>query len=110
MTFNALRMCLRRRFKEAGVPFKGIRGFRRSFAIAFLDAGGYAENLQQIAGWNRSRWSSATRRPRPVLAPVVRTRSSRQRIAWENVPQDSSGLTRSVRPLAPQRPDYSTSL
>lgn len=52
MTFNALRICLRRRFDEAGVPFKGIHGFRRSFAIAFLDAGGYAEDLQQIAGWN----------------------------------------------------------
>lgn len=26
--------------------------FRRAFAIAFLDAGGYAEDLQQITGWN----------------------------------------------------------
>lgn len=81
MTFNALRMCLRRRFKEAGVPFKGIHGFRRSFAIAFLDAGGYAEDLQQIAGWNSlqmvQRYTKATasaraRRAHRKLSPADR--------------------------------------
>ncbi|MEX2227577.1 MAG: tyrosine-type recombinase/integrase [Dehalococcoidia bacterium] len=81
MTFNALRMCLRRRFQDAGVPFKGIHGFRRSFAIAFLDAGGYAEDLQQIAGWNSlqmvQRYTKATasaraRRAHKKLSPADR--------------------------------------
>jgi integrase len=81
MTFNALRMCLRRRFLEAGVPFRGIHGFRRAFAIAFLDAGGYAEDLQQIAGWNSlqmvQRYTKATasaraRRAHKRLSPADR--------------------------------------
>jgi site-specific recombinase XerD len=81
LTFNALRMCLRRRFKDADVPFKGIHGFRRSFAIAFLDAGGYAEDLQQIAGWNSlqmvQRYTKATagaraRRAHRRLSPADR--------------------------------------
>ncbi len=86
MTFNALRMCLRRRFTEAGVPFKGIHGFRRSFAIAFLDAGGYAEDLQQIAGWNSlqmvQRYTKATasaraRRAHKKLSPADRLGQTR---------------------------------
>ena len=81
MTFNALRMCLRRRFEDAGVPFKGIHAFRRTFAIAFLDAGGYAEDLQQIAGWNSlqmvQRYTKATasaraRRAHRKLSPADR--------------------------------------
>ena len=81
MSFNALRMCLRRRFKEAGVPFKGIHGFRRSFAIAYLDGGGYAEDLQQLAGWNSlqmvQRYTKATagvraRRAHKKLSPADR--------------------------------------
>jgi len=81
MTFNALRMCLRRRFLDAGVPFKGIHAFRRAFAIAFLDAGGYAEDLQQIAGWNSlqmvQRYTKATasnraRRAHRKLSPADR--------------------------------------
>lgn len=50
-TNNGLRMCLKRRFREAGVPFHGIHAFRRTFAISFLEAGGSADDLQQIAGW-----------------------------------------------------------
>jgi len=50
-TNNGLRMCLKRRFQEAGVPFRGVHAFRRTFAIAYLEAGGSAEDLQEIAGW-----------------------------------------------------------
>lgn len=83
LSFNALRMCLRRRFEDAGVPFKGIHAFRRTFAIAFLDAGGYAEDLQQIAGWNSlqmvQRYTKATanaraRRAHRRLSPGDRLR------------------------------------
>ncbi|MGH8262637.1 MAG: tyrosine-type recombinase/integrase, partial [Steroidobacteraceae bacterium] len=46
-----LRMCLKRRFRDAGVPFHGVHAFRRTFAIAYLEAGGSAQDLQEIAGW-----------------------------------------------------------
>jgi integrase len=81
MTFNALRMCLRRRFNEAGVPFKGVHGFRRSFAIQYLEAGGTAEDLQQICGWKSlqmvQRYTKATasaraRRAHKKLSPADR--------------------------------------
>jgi site-specific recombinase XerD len=50
-TNNGLRICLKRRFRDAGVPFRGVHAFRRTFAIAYLEAGGSAEDLQEIAGW-----------------------------------------------------------
>jgi len=52
MTFNGLRTLLERRFKAAGVAFHGVHGFRRAFAIGFLDGGGSALNLKELAGWN----------------------------------------------------------
>lgn len=50
-TTNGLRKSLKGRFREAGQPFRGVHAFRRTFAIAYLEAGGSAEDLQAIAGW-----------------------------------------------------------
>ncbi|MCL4553369.1 MAG: tyrosine-type recombinase/integrase [Candidatus Marsarchaeota archaeon] len=51
MTPNALRMMLERRFEEAGVRFRGAHGFRRGFAISFLEGGGQEGDLKELAGW-----------------------------------------------------------
>jgi site-specific recombinase XerD len=52
MTFNGLRTALQRRFTAAGLTFCGVHGFRRGWAIAFLDNGGDALNLKELAGWS----------------------------------------------------------
>ena len=51
LTVNALKLALRRAFGKAGVPFRGVHGFRRGFAIAYLANEGSPEDLKQLAGW-----------------------------------------------------------
>jgi site-specific recombinase XerD len=72
LTFNALRNMLRRLFTAAGVEFKGVHGFRRSFAIGFLDAGGDPSDLQTLAGWASPqmlrRYTAATSTQRALKA------------------------------------------
>ncbi len=51
LTYNALTIMLRKRFNAAGLEFKGAHGFRRGFAMAFLDSGGSPEDLRVLAGW-----------------------------------------------------------
>jgi integrase len=51
LTFNALSIMLRRRFKQAGLKFEGAHAFRRGFAMAFLDSGGSPEDLRELCGW-----------------------------------------------------------
>ena len=72
MTFNAVKMALMRRFQAAGVPFHGVHGFRRGFAIAFLEAGGGPEDLRTLAGWESPqmlrRYTRATETERALKA------------------------------------------
>jgi site-specific recombinase XerD len=51
LSVNGLRMMLERRAKAAGITYKGIHAFRRTSAIAFLEAGGYPDDLQTLMGW-----------------------------------------------------------
>lgn len=52
LTTNGLRMMLERVWKDAGMDFRGVHGFRRGFAISFLDNGGDPEDLRRLAGWD----------------------------------------------------------
>ena len=49
---NAVRMIMKRRFEAASVEFHGTHGFRRSWAMAYLDAGGDPMDLKELAGWS----------------------------------------------------------
>lgn len=49
---NAVRMLMQRRFAAAGVEYHGTHGFRRSWAMAYLDAGGDPMDLKELAGWS----------------------------------------------------------
>jgi site-specific recombinase XerD len=72
MTFNSVKMLMMRRFQAAGVPFHGVHGFRRGFAISFLDAGGGPEDLARLAGWDSPqmlrRYTRATETERALKA------------------------------------------
>jgi site-specific recombinase XerD len=72
LTYNAVRQVTQRMFVDAGVPFRGVHGFRRSFAMAFLDAGGDPADLQALAGWESAamlrRYTRATERERALKA------------------------------------------
>ena len=59
LKLNGLRMMLERRFKDAGVPFRGVHAFRRGFAMEYLGAGGSIDDLKELAGW--SSYAMATR-------------------------------------------------
>jgi len=48
---NSLRMMLARRFKNAGVKFRGAHAFRRAFAMSYLAAGGQEGDLKELGGW-----------------------------------------------------------
>jgi site-specific recombinase XerD len=63
---SGLRMALQRRFEAGGVPWKGIHGFRRSFAIAFLQDGGNPTDLRELAGW--SSWSMLSKYTKAAAA------------------------------------------
>ena len=69
---NGLRMMLQRRFKDAGVRFRGAHGFRRGFAMSFLAAGGHETDLKELGGWTSyamvSRYARANAGERAVAA------------------------------------------
>ena len=71
-TVNGLRMMLERRFKEAGVQFRGAHGFRRGFAMQYLAAGGQEGDLKELAGWADyamvSRYAKANAGERAIIA------------------------------------------
>ena len=52
MAVNGLRHVLEGRFKAVGLPFHGVHGFRRGWAIAMLDNGENVLNLKELAGWS----------------------------------------------------------
>ena len=51
LALNSLRMMLQRRFKAAGVKFRGAHAFRRGFAMEYLAAGGQEGDLKELGGW-----------------------------------------------------------
>ena len=51
LALNGVRMILHRRFKDAGVTFRGAHAFRRGFAMSFLESGGQEGDLKQLGGW-----------------------------------------------------------
>lgn len=70
MTYHAVRALLERLFENAGVPFHGVHGLRRTFAIEFLNGGGDPEDLRTLAGWTSSamlrRYTRATETQRAL--------------------------------------------
>lgn len=70
LSFSGLTLMLRRRFAAAGVPFGGIHGFRRAFAISYLEGGGDPLDLKTLAGWQSTamllRYTKATERERAL--------------------------------------------
>ncbi len=81
LSVNSVRMLMQRRFRAAGVEFRGTHAFRRTFGIGFLENGGDPVDLKELAGW--SSWSmlykytKATARSRALRAheahsPVAR--------------------------------------
>jgi len=81
LTLNSVRSLMQRRFGAAGVEFRGVHGFRRTFGIAFLEAGGDPIDLKELAGWSSwsmlHRYTRATARSRALRAheehsPVAR--------------------------------------
>ncbi len=63
---------LERRFREAGVTFRGAHAFRRGFAMQYLAAGGQEGDLKELAGWSDyamvSRYTKANAGDRPIAA------------------------------------------
>ena len=81
VTLTSLRRMLERRFAAAGVVFRGVHAFRRTFGISFLEAGGDPIDLKELAGWSSwsmlHRYTRATARSRAPRAheahsPVAR--------------------------------------
>ena len=72
LSVNGLRRMLERRAKAASVTYKGIHAFRRTSAIAFLEAGGYPDDLQTLMGWESSQmlrhYTKATASSRAIEA------------------------------------------
>lgn len=52
LIINGLRMMLQRRFRDAGLKFRGAHAFRRGFAMEYLAAGGQEGDLKELGGWN----------------------------------------------------------
>lgn len=48
---NGLRMMLERRFRDAGIKFRGAHAFRRGFAMEYLASGGQEGDLKELGGW-----------------------------------------------------------
>ena len=69
---NGLRMMLQRRFKDAGVKFRGAHAFRRGFAMEYLAAGGQEGDLKELGGWQDyamvSRYAKANAGERAIAA------------------------------------------
>lgn len=81
LSVNGVRMLMQRRFRAAGVEFRGTHAFRRTFGIAFLENGGDPVDLKELAGWSSwsmlHRYTMATARSRALRAheafsPVAR--------------------------------------
>ena len=81
LTVNSLRRLLERRFAAAGVEYRGVHAFRRTFGIGFLEAGGDPIDLKELAGWSSwsmlHKYTRATARSRALRAheehsPVAR--------------------------------------
>jgi site-specific recombinase XerD len=68
LTRNAVRMMMQRRFAAAGVEYHGTHGFRRSWAMADLDAGGDPMDLKELAGW--SSFGRQNQNSQSILSPV----------------------------------------
>lgn len=51
LKLNGLRMLLVRRFRGAGVKFRGAHAFRRGFAMEYLASGGQKGDLKELGGW-----------------------------------------------------------
>jgi len=71
MAVNGLRHVLEGRFKAVGLPFHGVHGFRRGWAIAMLDNGENVLNLKELAGWSTLemcyRYTRATAQDRALV-------------------------------------------
>lgn len=84
LSVNGLRMLLERRARAAKVAYKGIHAFRRTSAIAFLEAGGYPDDLQTLMGWESSQmlrhYTKATATERAVQAHKRLSPSDRLRL------------------------------
>lgn len=67
---NGLREMLARRFRDAGVTFRGAHGFRRGFAMSYLEAGGALDDLKELGGWEHyamvSRYARASAGERAI--------------------------------------------
>jgi integrase/recombinase XerD len=50
LTYLGLRSIMHRRCKDAGIPQIKIHGWRRTFALSFLNSGGSLESLRRILG------------------------------------------------------------
>jgi site-specific recombinase XerD len=57
---SGLRALLQRRFREAGIEFRGAHGFRRGFGITFLQVGGDSNDLKTSLAGTLTRCSIAT--------------------------------------------------
>ena len=72
LIINGLRMMLKRRFKDAGVKFRGAHAFRRGFAMEYLASGGQEGDLKELGGWNNyamvSRYAKANAGERAIKA------------------------------------------
>jgi len=72
LTTNGLRMMLQRRFKEAGIKFRGAHAFRRGFAMEYLASGGQEGDLKELGGWQDyamvSRYAKANAGERAIKA------------------------------------------
>ena len=72
LALNGLRMMLERRFKDAGVKFRGAHAFRRGFAMEYLASGGQEGDLKELGGWQDyamvSRYAKANAGERAIAA------------------------------------------
>ena len=72
LALNGLRMMLGRRFKDAGVKFRGAHAFRRGFAMEYLASGGQEGDLKELGGWENyamvSRYAKANAGERAIAA------------------------------------------
>ena len=72
LALNGLRMMLERRFRDAGVRFRGAHAFRRGFAMQYLASGGQEGDLKELGGWENyamvSRYAKANAGERAIAA------------------------------------------
>lgn len=72
LTLTGMRAALTRRFQKADVKFQGSHGFRRGFAMSYLESGGQEGDLKELGGWTDyamvSRYAKANAGERAVNA------------------------------------------